>query len=197
MTEPTSPAPGWYPDPDDGRAGGLRWWTGVSWTDDTVAHPWSSPDTAVVPPPAVPVVTSAPPAVNVPAAFASAVQVPSPPAPPGAVPAGHHGRRMLPHGRPLLVVALVVLVAVGVGVAALLVSASGRHQLDMAAVEGDIAAHLTRDTGVSTEVHCPGSVAIEAGSAFVCSATSPDGSTATIVVHQDDDQGNLTFGVQR
>ena len=64
-------------------------------------------------------------------------------------------------------------------------------------MESDIAAHLSRDTGVSTTVHCPDSVAIEAGATFVCTATSPDGSTATIVVHQDDDQGNLTFGVQR
>ncbi|NYJ04547.1 DUF2510 domain-containing protein [Petropleomorpha daqingensis] len=34
MSEPGTPAPGWYPDPD-GAPGYVRWWNGVSWSDVT------------------------------------------------------------------------------------------------------------------------------------------------------------------
>ena len=193
MTEPTAPAPGWYPDPADGGAGGLRWWTGNAWTDDTVAHPWSSPATEAAPPPAVPVVTSAPPAVTVPAAYAT---VPRGPAQ-HPIPSDEPARRRRGPAVWLVVVALVLVLLAGAGAALLLSRTAGRSQLDMATVENEIATRLADRTGVSTTVDCPDSVAIEAGSTFTCTATSADGSTATVVVHQDDDQGNLTFGIPR
>ena len=43
MTQPGTPAPGWYPDPD-GAPGMVRWWNGVSWSD--VATP-AGPGVAV------------------------------------------------------------------------------------------------------------------------------------------------------
>lgn len=198
MTEPTAPVPGWYPDPADAGAGGLRWWTGSAWTDDTVAHPWSSAETDATPPPAVPVVTSAPPAGTVPEAYAAVPRIPPPGATPYPVPVDDEPVR---RGRGpavwLVVVALVVVLVAGVGAALLLSRTAGRSQLDMATVESEIAARLADRTGLSTTVDCPDEVAIEAGTTFTCTATSADGSTATVVVHQDDDQGNLTFGIPR
>jgi hypothetical protein len=97
----------------------------------------------------------------------------------------------------LVALALVVLLAVGIGAAILLSRAAGRSQLDMATVESEIASRLSDRSGVATTVDCPDSVAIEAGTTFTCTATAADGSTATVVVHQDDDQGNLTFGIPR
>lgn len=94
-------------------------------------------------------------------------------------------------------VALAVVVLVGVGAAVLLTRAASRSQLEMATVESEIASQLSDRTGQGTTVDCPDSVAIEAGTSFTCTATSADGSTATVVVHQDDDQGNLTFGIPR
>ena len=45
MSNPTTPAPGWYPDPD--RAGAQRWWDGNAWGP---LAPTASP--ATPPPPA-------------------------------------------------------------------------------------------------------------------------------------------------
>jgi hypothetical protein len=52
VTEPAGPDEGWYPDPAGGD--GLRWWTGVTWTDATrVATPpsWAPvvPDARLAP----------------------------------------------------------------------------------------------------------------------------------------------------
>jgi hypothetical protein len=207
VTEPTSPEAGWYPDPAGG--GDLRWWTGVAWTDDTLPHPWSSTATPTAPVPAFPVITSAPPATSVPAAYSSAAPGPgATPDPdpdplaadpfaaaPDAADAGPPRRR---RGRIWLFVGIVaVLVAAVAGVVVLLGSIAARSQLDMAAVEAQIATQLTDDTGVATTVDCPDSVAIAAGTTFTCTATAVDGQTSTVTVHQDDDQGNLTFGVPR
>lgn len=195
MTEPTPPAPGWYPDPAGGGNGGLRWWTGSAWTDDTADHPWSSASTPVTPPPALPVVTSAPPATPRPGLYGVAQVPPAGPyaetAEAGAAPRGRGAAAWL------IALAVVVLVVVGVGAAVLLSRAASRSQLDMATVESEIATQLSGRTGLGTTVDCPDSVAIEAGTSFTCTATSADGSTATVVVHQDDDQGNLTFGIPR
>jgi hypothetical protein len=140
-------------------------------------------------------VTSAPPAVSVPDAYAPVARVPPPSY---AAPDEDEGRR---RGRGpavwLVALALVVVLVAGVAAALLLSRAAGRSQLDMATVEGEIAARIADRTGISTTVDCPDEVAIEAGTTFTCTATSADGSTATVVVHQDDDQGNLTFGIPR
>jgi hypothetical protein len=139
-------------------------------------------------------VTSAPPAVTVPDAYASVPRVPAPYPLPGDDEPARRGRGPAVW---LVVVALVLVLLAGAGAALLLSRTAGRSQLDMATVESEIAARLADRTGLSTTVDCPDSVAIEAGTTFTCTATSADGSTATVVVHQDDDQGNLTFGIPR
>ena len=193
MTEPTSPAPGWYPDPAGAGNGVLRWWTGSAWTDDVMDHPWSSAETPVTPAPAVPVVTAAPAATR-PGPYGAAGVPPTPYD--GGADDGPARRARGPVAW-LVAVAVVVLVATGVAAVVLLTRAANRSQLDMATVEAEIASQLTARSGTGTTVDCPDSVAIEAGTTFTCTATSTDGSTATVVVHQDDDQGNLTFGIPR
>jgi hypothetical protein len=164
VTEPTAPAEGWYPDPAGG--GGLRWWTGVTWTHETRAA-----DTATWAP-----VTPEPAANDV----------------PGTDPSSPRRRTTLV----VVVAAMLALVLVVVGVATLLTSLSSRSRLDMGAVQSEIAAQLSDRTGQPTTVECPASIEIAAGTTFVCAATGADGTATTVTVHQDDDQGNLSFGVE-
>jgi len=164
VTEPTAPTEGWYPDPAGG--GGLRWWTGVTWTHET--RPADAPTWAPV--------TPEPPSYDDSSTEASA-----------------------PRRRTTLVVvvaALLVLVLVVVGVATLLTSISSRSRLDMGAVQDEIATQLSDRTGQRTTVECPPAIDIAAGTTFVCTATGADGTATTVTVHQDDDQGNLSFGVE-
>jgi hypothetical protein len=165
VTEPTAPAEGWYPDPAGGD--GLRWWTGITWSQDTRdadASAWSPVD----PDPTTPDVDG-----------------------PTVAPRGRRTTTVV------VVAALLVLVLVLAGVGTLLASLSSRSKLDMRAVEAEIASQLTASTGQGTTVECPGSIDIDAGTTFVCTATAADGTASTVTVHQDDDQGNLTFGVER
>jgi outer membrane murein-binding lipoprotein Lpp len=63
-------------------------------------------------------------------------------------------------------------------------------------LEGQIAQELEAQAGVrARSVECPDDVAPEAGATFECTATAEDGSTATITVTQQDDQGNLSWEV--
>ena len=185
MTEPTTPAAGWYPDPAGGD--GLRWWTGTTWTDDVRASPWASA-TPVSAAPVTPVVTSAPPSASSPWAFEPAL------APVAGAP--DQGDDAVPRRsmRPLWLVvgAIVVAIALVAGSVAALGSLSSRSKLDMAAVENDIAHRVAQRTGLVATVDCPDSVDIEAGTTFTCSVTTDDGNQLDVEVHQDDDQGNLT-----
>jgi len=79
------------------------------------------------------------------------------------------------------------------GVVVLLGSLSSRNKLDMAAIENDITARVAARTGLVATVDCPDSVDIAAGSTFTCTVTTDDGVQREVVVHQDDDQGNLTI----
>jgi Domain of unknown function (DUF4333) len=64
------------------------------------------------------------------------------------------------------------------------------------ALEQQIAAELQAQAGVTpSSVDCPDDVEAEAGGTFTCTATADDGSTATITVTQQDDQGNLRWEV--
>jgi outer membrane murein-binding lipoprotein Lpp len=68
--------------------------------------------------------------------------------------------------------------------------------VDTDALEGQIAQELEAQAGVRpSSVQCPDDVAPEAGATFECTATAEDGSTATITVTQQDDQGNLSWEV--
>ena len=174
MTEPTAPAEGWYPDPAGGT--GLRWWTGVTWTSDTRA-------TA----PTVPTATVA--------AGPSTTWSPVVPEPDDDIAAPAVGSRYSRRTR--WVAAAVVLLLLGVVGAGAVVTASlaARTKLDVGAVEREIAAQITASSGLRTTVVCPGPIDIAAGTTFTCEATTDDGVSTTVTVHQDDDQGNLTFGL--
>jgi hypothetical protein len=187
VTEPTTPAAGWYPDPAGGE--GLRWWTGVTWTDDVRPSPWASA-TPTAAAPADPVVTSAPPT-------ATPAWVLEPDGAPGLVVAagdatGLESRSRTGRGMWIVVGAIVVVIALVAGTVAALGSLSSRSKLDMTAVEEDIAHRVAQRTGQVATVDCPDSVDIESGATFTCSVTTEDGTALDVQVHQDDDQGNLT-----
>lgn len=150
MTPPSSAESGWYPDPAGGD--GLRWWTGASWTGDTIPRPEAPAAQAVL----------------------SRRR--------GAVVA-------------VAVALVVVLLATAVGAAAVLLQSGSR--LDTTAVADEIASVLSRRIGGPTTVSCPDSVSLQAGATFTCTATAPDGSQATVVVRQVDDQGNVTWELAR
>ena len=187
MTEPTTPAAGWYPDPAGGE--GLRWWTGVTWTDDVRPSPWASA-TPTAAAPADPVVTSAPPS-------ATPSWVLEPDGTHGFVAGAGDATDLEPRSRAgrggwIVVGAIVVVIALVAGTVAALGSLSSRSKLDMPAVEEDIAHRVAQRTGQVATVDCPDSVDIESGATFTCSVTTEDGTALDVQVHQDDDQGNLT-----
>jgi hypothetical protein len=169
VTEQNLPTAGWYPDPSGSAS--LRWWNGVSWSDDV--HPL----------PGAPISGPTTPAATYPELFGTGDDGPEP---------ARRPRR----GLWLALAMLVVLLAVAVvAVAALLSAVSNRTQLDTGAVEQKIAEKLSAQTGQTTTVSCPDSVEISAGDTFTCDVTTGDGTTGTVEVTQDDDQGNVTFRV--
>jgi len=187
VSEPTTPAAGWYPDPAGGED--LRWWTGVTWTDDVRPSPWATA-TPTAAAPAVPVVTSAPPTTT-------PAWVLEPDRTPGSVAASGDATDLEPGSRAgrggwIVVGAIVVVIALVAGTVAALGSLSSRSKLDMTAVEEDIAHRVAQRTGQVATVDCPDSVDIESGATFTCSVTTEDGTALDVQVHQDDDQGNLT-----
>lgn len=196
MTEPTSAAAGWYPDPAGGE--GIRWWTGVTWTDDVRPSPWASATPVVPAPPGEPQPPIAPgastppePAPSVPAwVVAPDGTVGEPLDPSRADPEGPTPRRR--RSRWLVVGAVLVVIGLLAGTLVGLGSLTSRNKLDMAAVESDIAHRVAQRTGLVATVDCPDSVDIVAGSSFTCSVTTDDGTSTEVTVHQDDDQGNLT-----
>ncbi|MGH2684362.1 MAG: DUF4333 domain-containing protein [Actinomycetota bacterium] len=77
-----------------------------------------------------------------------------------------------------------------------LVGCSGERVVDTDELEGQIAAELQAQTGVTpTSVSCPDDVPAEAGATFSCTVTADDGSTANVTVTQTDDEGSLTWEV--
>jgi len=206
VTEQSGPEAGWYPDPTDEAE--LRWWNGVGWTDDTTTI---SAAVAAVPP--VPDQPVAPPAAPAPYAVPAQQAPPSSPAPqgwstPNYVPPPVHvdGRPDIfddasgPSGRSRsgralgLMIGGIALIVVAVAVAVTtIVSSSYRSKLDTGAIETRVAASLSQRFGSSFTVTCPDSVALESGATFTCDANADDGTGLTVEVHQDDDQGNVTW----
>jgi hypothetical protein len=203
VTDHSGPEAGWYPDPTDEAE--LRWWNGVGWSDDTTTI--SAAVAAVPPTPEPPV---APPTAR--AAYAVAAQ-PAPPAPQGwntpnylPPPAHLDGRpdifddasgpsRRSRSGRALwLMIGGIALIVAAVAVAVtVIVSSSYRSKLDTGAIETHVAASLSQRFGSSFAVTCPDNVALESGATFTCDANADDGTGLTVEVHQDDDQGNVTW----
>jgi hypothetical protein len=190
--------PGWYPDPAGGPD--LRWWDGASWADAT--HPRPRPIPGV--PEAVAVAPLAPPPApaGVPAApLWRPVTEDVPPYPDlfDGTTADAPSRPSTSRGAWVavgVVVGLVGLVAfAGLAVVALRSTFSDQARLDTGAIEERISGELTAQTGSPTTVSCPDSIAIAANTTFTCTATTDDGSIATIVVRQVDDQGNVRWRV--
>jgi uncharacterized protein DUF4333 len=66
--------------------------------------------------------------------------------------------------------------------------------LDIDRLETTLTEGLEEQTGVVIEsVECPDEVVMEVGNEFECTATDDQGNTGTIVVTQDDDEGNITW----
>lgn len=61
--------------------------------------------------------------------------------------------------------------------------------------EKQISAGLTEQLGGKVTVDCPEDVKAEAGKTFDCEATSAEGETATVVVTQKDDDGNISWEI--
>ena len=79
----------------------------------------------------------------------------------------------------------------GLGAALLVGCSSTLSQTD---VQDKLAAGLSEQYGGSYAVTCPSDLTPQAGGTFTCDATnSADGSSVTINVSQDDDQGNLSW----
>jgi hypothetical protein len=86
---------------------------------------------------------------------------------------------------------LLAAVAVAAGLMAACTSTINTEEL-----EQQIARELEAQTGVTpSSVNCPEDVPAEAGGRFECTATADDGSTATVSVVQEDDQGNVRWEV--
>ena len=69
--------------------------------------------------------------------------------------------------------------------------------LDMDRLETTLTEGLEEQTGVVIEsVECPNDVPLEAGNEFECTATDDQGNIGTIIVTQDDDEGNITWRLE-
>ena len=180
MTEPTPsslPPSGWYPDPSGAEA--LRWWNGVTWSDTT--HPLS------------------PSAGPVPALVSPPTQPSSAPWPTTQSYVGPAPSTTGPRRRTWIVVtAVVVVVAVlGATLAGLGRIFGDRHLLDTHAVAQQISDSLSRQNGQQVTVDCPGDMPLQAGATFTCTYTAEDGSAGDVLVTQDDDQGDVSWSVNR
>ena len=178
MTEPTDlPAAGWYPDPSG--APGLRWWNGLTWSD-AVHPPQPEARLAASVPPTAPTSSSAWSTIAPPG---DAEPVPAPPSPSPS--------------RALALIAGLCILALGAVALGTFFLSSGRRELDTAALERRIEAGLSSTMGAGVRVSCPGSVALESGSTFTCTATGADGRELVVLVQQTDDQGDVTWVPQQ
>ncbi len=71
----------------------------------------------------------------------------------------------------------------------------GGSDLDTSELETEIEEELGAQGVPDSAVDCPDDVEVEEGDEFTCTATAPDGSTATILVTQTDDDGNVRWRV--
>lgn len=180
--DPGLPPAGWYPDPAGAPA--LRWWNGLTWSDSTHALTDGTADPAAPTSPPAPPDPAAPWSSPTPVVPAAAVGTEAAPGP------RHRG---------WVVATALVLAVLLLGTALLWVPQllGGGRRLDTDAIAAQIADSLSAQAGQQVSVSCPGSVSLEAGATFTCMATEADGSSQTVVVTQDDDQGNVTWSLAR
>ena len=94
--------------------------------------------------------------------------------------------------------AVVVVVAVlGATLAGLGRIFGDRHLLYTHAVAQQISDSLSRQNGQQVTVDCPGDMPLQAGATFTCTYTAEDGSAGDVLVTQDDDQGDVSWSVNR
>jgi len=68
--------------------------------------------------------------------------------------------------------------------------------LDDSALEQQISSGITEQTGTGVAtIDCPSGRPLQAGDTFNCTATTDDGTTLTITVVQNDNQGNVHWEV--
>jgi len=67
------------------------------------------------------------------------------------------------------------------------------NSLNQADVQSKLSQGMNEQLGGDFTVTCPSDIAVAAGATFTCSTSGADGSTGTIAVTQDDDQGNLSW----
>jgi hypothetical protein len=102
-----------------------------------------------------------------------------------------------PRWRRIVAVVLVIALVAATTAAAVAVwrGSSAAVRLDTAAIEREIARVLTQQRGEPTTVDCPDDVRLEAGAVMTCTSSTADGSTGTVLVRQDNDQGDVTWRV--
>ncbi len=103
--------------------------------------------------------------------------------------------RRTPTWRRAVALALVVVLVLATGAAALAVWGGTRAavRLDTAVVEREVARVLTQQQGVPVTVECPDDVLLEEGAVMSCRTSTADGSVGTVVVRQDNAEGDVTW----
>jgi len=77
-----------------------------------------------------------------------------------------------------------------------LATAACNPTLDDSALEQQISDGITEQTGVGiSTIDCPSGRPLQAGDTFTCTATTDDGTTLTITVVQNDNQGNVHWEI--
>ncbi len=92
----------------------------------------------------------------------------------------------------------VTLVIVSLGLGACSFSFSmGDKDLDTAKLETELKTQIAAQTDVPIgSADCPDDVAIEQGNTFNCTVTTADGTPLTVIVTQDDDEGNVSWELE-
>jgi hypothetical protein len=102
-----------------------------------------------------------------------------------------------PRWRRVVAAVLVIALVVATTAAAIAVwrGSSAALTLDTNAIEREVGRVLTQQRGEVTTVDCPDGVRLEAGAVMTCTTTSAAGSSGTVLVRQDNDQGDVTWRV--
>ncbi len=77
--------------------------------------------------------------------------------------------------------------------AALLGGCSTTTTLDYTKLQDGIATGLAEQVGGEWTVKCPEGQPVAKGTTFVCDVTNTDGTTATVKVTEDDEEGNVSW----
>lgn len=72
----------------------------------------------------------------------------------------------------------------------------GGSDLNTDALEDEIVTGIQEQADVAVTVDCPDDIKIEEGNEFTCTAEDDQGTTHTIDITQDDDEGNVSWEVR-